>query len=121
MGGMYEKWLDTLVSALQQREKEANVVVVNWLALAQQLYTIAVNNTRVVGKQLAELLDWLEVNFTSKQNISLCKPHTKMTARPRIKLMLGSVTFAHTRLTPWSSMTKLAECQKKVRRGNNWG
>lgn len=67
MGGMYEKWLDTLVSALQQREKEANVVVVNWLALAQQLYTIAVNNTRVVGKQLAELLDWLEVNFTSKQ------------------------------------------------------
>lgn len=67
MGGMYERWLDTLVSALQQREKEANVVVVNWLALAQQLYTIAVNNTRVVGKQLAELLDWLEVNFTSKQ------------------------------------------------------
>ncbi|XP_013925342.1 PREDICTED: endothelial lipase [Thamnophis sirtalis] len=60
MGGMYERWLDTLVSALQQREKEANVVVVNWLALAQQLYTIAVNNTRVVGKQLAELLDWLE-------------------------------------------------------------
>nr|J3RZ81.1 RecName: Full=Putative endothelial lipase; Flags: Precursor [Crotalus adamanteus] len=60
MGGMYERWLDTLVSALQEREKEANVVVVNWLALAQQLYTIAVNNTRVVGKELAGLLDWLE-------------------------------------------------------------
>ncbi|XP_026570707.1 endothelial lipase [Pseudonaja textilis] len=60
MGGMYERWMNTLVSALQEREKEANVVVVNWLSLAQQLYTIAVNNTRVVGKQLAELLDWLE-------------------------------------------------------------
>lgn len=67
MGGMYERWLDTLVWALQEREKEANVVVVNWLALAQQLYTIAVNNTRVVGKELAGLLDWLEVIFTSKQ------------------------------------------------------
>uniref|UniRef100_A0A670YC91 triacylglycerol lipase n=1 Tax=Pseudonaja textilis TaxID=8673 RepID=A0A670YC91_PSETE len=63
MGGMYERWMNTLVSALQEREKEANVVVVNWLSLAQQLYTIAVNNTRVVGKQLAELLDWLEKDF----------------------------------------------------------
>uniref|UniRef100_A0A8C5SXG5 triacylglycerol lipase n=1 Tax=Laticauda laticaudata TaxID=8630 RepID=A0A8C5SXG5_LATLA len=60
VSGMYERWLNILVSALQEREKEANVVVVNWLSLAQQLYTIAVNNTRVVGKQLAELLDWLE-------------------------------------------------------------
>ncbi|XP_070790669.1 endothelial lipase [Pituophis catenifer annectens] len=71
MGGMYEKWLDTLVSALQQREKEANVVVVNWLALAQQLYTIAVNNTRVVGKQLAELLDWLEKKDFQLENVHL--------------------------------------------------
>uniref|UniRef100_A0A8C6XYU6 Lipase G, endothelial type n=1 Tax=Naja naja TaxID=35670 RepID=A0A8C6XYU6_NAJNA len=63
VSGMYERWLSTLVSALQEREKEANVVVVNWLSLAQQLYTIAVNNTRVVGKQLAELLDWLEKDF----------------------------------------------------------
>lgn len=79
MGGMYERWLDTLVSALQEREKEANVVVVNWLALAQQLYTIAVNNTRVVGKELAGLLDWLEVIST---NVSLCKWHKKATAQP---------------------------------------
>ncbi|KAG8131263.1 putative Endothelial lipase-like protein, partial [Naja naja] len=49
-----------VIHGWSEREKEANVVVVNWLSLAQQLYTIAVNNTRVVGKQLAELLDWLE-------------------------------------------------------------
>ncbi|ETE57952.1 Endothelial lipase, partial [Ophiophagus hannah] len=73
MGGLYEGWLNALVSALQEREKEANVVVVNWLSLAQQLYTIAVNNTRVAGKQLAELLDWLEVNFTSKQTFHSAK------------------------------------------------
>ncbi|XP_042305411.1 endothelial lipase isoform X2 [Sceloporus undulatus] len=60
MSGMFERWLGSLVSALQEREKEANVVVVDWLPLAHQLYTNAVNNTRVVGKEVAKLLDWLE-------------------------------------------------------------
>uniref|UniRef100_A0A6J0VA95 Endothelial lipase n=1 Tax=Pogona vitticeps TaxID=103695 RepID=A0A6J0VA95_9SAUR len=58
--GLIERWLDTLVLALQQREKDANIVVVDWLPLAHQLYTNAVNNTRVVGKEVAKLLDWLQ-------------------------------------------------------------
>ncbi|XP_027752683.1 endothelial lipase [Empidonax traillii] len=62
MSGMFETWLDSLVSALQEREKDANVVVVDWLSLAHQLYTDAVNNTRVVGKTIARLLDWLQEN-----------------------------------------------------------
>ncbi|XP_003216222.2 endothelial lipase [Anolis carolinensis] len=60
MSGLFERWLGSLVSALQEREKEANVVVVDWLTLAHQLYPNAVNNTRVVGKELAKLLDWLQ-------------------------------------------------------------
>nr|XP_034956714.1 endothelial lipase isoform X3 [Zootoca vivipara] len=60
MTGMFETWLGSLVSALQEREKDANVVVVDWLPLAHQLYTDAVNYTRVVGKELAKLLNWLQ-------------------------------------------------------------
>ncbi|KAJ7335204.1 hypothetical protein JRQ81_013145 [Phrynocephalus forsythii] len=58
--GLIERWLDTLVLALQKREKDANIVVVDWLPLAHQLYTNAVNNTRVVGKEVAKLLNWLQ-------------------------------------------------------------
>lgn len=61
MSGMFETWLDSLVSALQEREKDANVIVVDWLSLAHQLYTDAVNNTQIVGKSIARLLDWLQV------------------------------------------------------------
>uniref|UniRef100_A0A8D0HDE2 Lipase G, endothelial type n=1 Tax=Sphenodon punctatus TaxID=8508 RepID=A0A8D0HDE2_SPHPU len=60
MSGMFERWLGSLVSALQEREKDANVVVVDWLALAHQLYTDAVNYTKVVGKDVAKLLNWLQ-------------------------------------------------------------
>uniref|UniRef100_A0A6I8NAQ6 Lipase G, endothelial type n=1 Tax=Ornithorhynchus anatinus TaxID=9258 RepID=A0A6I8NAQ6_ORNAN len=60
MSGMFENWLDKLVSAIQEREKEANVVVVDWLPLAHQLYTDAVNHTRVVGKDIAKMLNWLQ-------------------------------------------------------------
>ncbi|XP_054665073.1 endothelial lipase isoform X2 [Grus americana] len=62
MSGMFETWLDSLVSALQEREKDANVIVVDWLSLAHQLYTDAVNNTQIVGKSIARLLDWLQEN-----------------------------------------------------------
>ncbi|XP_053151783.1 endothelial lipase isoform X2 [Hemicordylus capensis] len=72
LSGMFERWLGSLVSALQEREKDANVVVVDWLALAHQLYTDAVNNTRVVGKEVAKLLDWLqEKELFQLQNVHL--------------------------------------------------
>ncbi|KFO90887.1 Endothelial lipase, partial [Buceros rhinoceros silvestris] len=61
MSGMFETWLGSLVAALRAREKDANVVVVDWLSLAHQLYTDAVNNTRVVGQSIARLLDWLQL------------------------------------------------------------
>ncbi|XP_048148463.1 endothelial lipase isoform X1 [Corvus hawaiiensis] len=72
MSGMFETWLDSLVSALQEREKDANVVVVDWLSLAHQLYTDAVNNTQIVGKTIARLLNWLQENPLFKlENVHL--------------------------------------------------
>lgn len=70
MSGMFENWLYKLVSALQMREKGANVVVVDWLPLAHQLYVDAVNNTRGVGLSIAQILDWLQVTMGLKGIIS---------------------------------------------------
>nr|XP_055219959.1 endothelial lipase-like isoform X1 [Gorilla gorilla gorilla] len=61
MSSIFENWLYKLVSALHTREKEAIVVVVDWLPLAHQLYMDAVNNTRVVGHSTARMLHWLQV------------------------------------------------------------
>ncbi|XP_007197288.2 endothelial lipase [Balaenoptera acutorostrata] len=71
MSGMFESWLYKLVSALQTREKGANVVVVDWLPLAHQLYTDAVNNTREVGHSVARMLNWLQ----GKEDFSLGDVH----------------------------------------------
>ncbi|XP_066514945.1 endothelial lipase [Hoplias malabaricus] len=60
IGGMYESWLYKLVAAVKQRESDANVIVVDWLDLAHQLYPDAVNHTRHVGLSIAALLDWLQ-------------------------------------------------------------
>uniref|UniRef100_A0A5F4W4B0 phospholipase A1 n=1 Tax=Callithrix jacchus TaxID=9483 RepID=A0A5F4W4B0_CALJA len=71
MSGIFENWLHKLVSALHTRERDANVVVVNWLPLAHQLYTDAVNNTRAVGRSIARMLDWLQ----EKDEFSLGNVH----------------------------------------------
>lgn len=60
MSGMFENWMHKLVAAVQRRESEANVVVVDWLGLAHHLYPDAVNHTRRVGKSIATVLDWLQ-------------------------------------------------------------
>lgn len=67
MSGMLEKWLHNLVSALQTRERDANVVVVDWLPLAHQLYIDAVNNIRMVGQRVAGMLDWLQVSRDERE------------------------------------------------------
>ncbi|KFQ85858.1 Endothelial lipase, partial [Phoenicopterus ruber ruber] len=77
MSGMFETWLGSLVSALQEREKDANVVVVDWLSLAHQLYTDAVNNTQIVGKSIARLLDWENSSEPSNEYLYLVKQEKK--------------------------------------------
>lgn len=69
MTGILGEWLYKLVSALRTREREANVVVVDWLPLAHQLYTDAVNNTKTVGHSIARMLDWLQVTGGGREVI----------------------------------------------------
>ncbi|OCT98863.1 endothelial lipase [Xenopus laevis] len=71
MSGLFENWLHQLVEALQEREQYANVIVVDWMNLAHQLYPDAVNNTMLVGKDIAVLIDWLQ----DKANLSLENVH----------------------------------------------
>lgn len=71
MSGMFETWMRKLVSAVMQRENEANVVVVDWLSLAQQLYPDAVNHTHMVGSDIAAMLNWLQVRRHA-QSLPLC-------------------------------------------------
>lgn len=61
MSGMLENWMHKLVSAVMQRERSANVVIVDWIPLAQQLYPDAVNHTHTVGLDIAGMLNWLQV------------------------------------------------------------
>lgn len=61
MSGIFERWMHKLVSAVMQRESDANVVVVDWTPMAQQLYPDAVNHTRGVGLDIAAMLNWLQV------------------------------------------------------------
>ncbi|XP_062307464.1 endothelial lipase [Osmerus eperlanus] len=60
MSGMFESWMHKLVSAVMLRESEANVVIVDWLSLAHQLYPDAVNHTHRVGLSIATMLNWLQ-------------------------------------------------------------
>ncbi|PIO23946.1 hypothetical protein AB205_0146870, partial [Aquarana catesbeiana] len=71
MSGLFESWLVKLVSALQEREPYSNIIVVDWMFLAHQLYPDAVNNTKFVGSETARLMDWLQ----EKANLSLQHVH----------------------------------------------
>ncbi|XP_038646433.1 endothelial lipase-like [Scyliorhinus canicula] len=58
--GLMESWISGMVKALKKQEVYANIIVVNWLERAHQLYTIAANNSEVVGREVAMLVDWLQ-------------------------------------------------------------
>ncbi|XP_068616948.1 endothelial lipase-like [Brachionichthys hirsutus] len=60
ISGIFESWIYKLISAVKQRETEANVIVVDWIPMAQQLYADSVNYTRNVGVDIAAMLDWLQ-------------------------------------------------------------
>lgn len=59
---MFESWMPKLVSALYERERTANVVVVDWLSSAQNHYVVAVQKTKAVGREIARFIDWIEVS-----------------------------------------------------------
>ncbi|XP_041861900.1 lipoprotein lipase [Melanotaenia boesemani] len=60
LSGMFESWMPKLVSALYERERTANVIVVDWLSSAQNHYVVAAQNTKSVGQEIARFIDWIE-------------------------------------------------------------
>ncbi|KAM3875874.1 lipoprotein lipase [Diretmus argenteus] len=60
VSGMYESWVAKLVTALYERERTANVIVVDWLSSAQNHYVVAAQNTKAVGREIARFIDWIE-------------------------------------------------------------
>ncbi|XP_058851191.1 hepatic triacylglycerol lipase-like isoform X1 [Acipenser ruthenus] len=70
--GMLESWVTNLAAALKSKLRYSNVVIADWLSLAHQHYAIAVQNTRLVGQEIADLLEWLEESHQfSTENVHL--------------------------------------------------
>ncbi|KAI1891786.1 hypothetical protein AGOR_G00147340 [Albula goreensis] len=60
VSGMFESWVAKLVAALYERERDANVIVVDWLSTAQNHYVVAAQNTKMVGQDIAHFIDWIQ-------------------------------------------------------------
>ncbi|XP_034035640.1 lipoprotein lipase [Thalassophryne amazonica] len=58
--GMYESWVTKLVVALYKRIPSANVVVVDWLSRASQGYPSSAANTKLVGRDVAKFVTWIQ-------------------------------------------------------------
>ena len=62
LDGLLESWIWQMVAALKsQLAQPVNVALADWISLAKNHYATAVHNTRHVGKEVAALLQWLEV------------------------------------------------------------
>lgn len=61
--GMMESWVLRMASTLKTNLVDVNVVITDWLTLAQQHYPLAVQSTRTVGKDIAHLLQSLQREY----------------------------------------------------------
>ncbi|XP_058397672.1 hepatic triacylglycerol lipase isoform X1 [Diceros bicornis minor] len=59
--GLLESWIWQLVATLKSPlVQPVNVVLADWVILAYHQYSVAVRNSRLVGQEVADLLQWLE-------------------------------------------------------------
>ncbi|KAM8762221.1 hepatic triacylglycerol lipase [Acanthopagrus schlegelii] len=61
--GLMESWVHRLATALKTHLIDVNVVITDWLLLAHQHYPTAAHSTRTVGKDIAHLLQSLQVHY----------------------------------------------------------
>lgn len=59
---MFESWVPKLVSALYEREPSSNVIVVDWLTRANQHYPTSAAYTKLVGRDVAKFVTWIQVS-----------------------------------------------------------
>uniref|UniRef100_A0A3B3V1U2 Hepatic triacylglycerol lipase n=1 Tax=Poecilia latipinna TaxID=48699 RepID=A0A3B3V1U2_9TELE len=64
--GMLESWVIRMAAILKRNLVDVNVVMTDWLHLAHQHYPLAVQSTRTVGKDIAHLLQSLQVRLTNQ-------------------------------------------------------
>ncbi|XP_010212641.1 PREDICTED: hepatic triacylglycerol lipase [Tinamus guttatus] len=70
--GILEDWIGKMAAALKSYHEQTNVIIADWLTLAHQHYPIAVQNTRYIGQEIAEFLEWLEESIQfSRSNVHL--------------------------------------------------
>lgn len=67
---MFESWVPKLVTALYKREPSANVVVVDWLTRASQHYPTSAAYTKLVGRDIAKFVTWIQVSVFTEQYLS---------------------------------------------------
>ncbi|XP_073474915.1 hepatic triacylglycerol lipase [Aquarana catesbeiana] len=58
--GSLEPWLSKMAATFKSSNKQVNVIIANWLTSAHVHYAVAVQNTRFIGLEIAEFLEWLE-------------------------------------------------------------
>ncbi|XP_062998414.1 hepatic triacylglycerol lipase [Elgaria multicarinata webbii] len=58
--GRLEGWIWKLAEELKSQLTQTNVIITDWLAFAHAHYPIAVQNTRDIGQEIAQFLEWLE-------------------------------------------------------------
>lgn len=71
--GKLESWVWQLTAALKSElAQPVNVGLANWISLAHTHYATAVRNARLVGQEVAALLQWLEESaLFSRSNVHL--------------------------------------------------
>lgn len=73
---MFESWVPKLVSALYDRVPTANVIVVDWLSRANQHYPTSAAYTKLVGRDVAKFVTWIQVSaLTEKQRLTANLTH----------------------------------------------
>lgn len=72
---MLEGWIWKMAAALKSQHKQINVIIADWLTFAHQHYPIAVQNTRFIGQEIADFLEWLEVRAPRSIYVALEKTY----------------------------------------------